>query len=179
MTDGKISKGLLGELSSLLDQEAEDVFATSLFGGAISQLLTDRGYRVYSFAPYHSKETGRVACRKEENGEIWQALWPNSMKDKSEEEVKSFVSSMCDEWDKFPQGRDLRPSRYPVVDCASCARYEPQKRSSCSSCKGTGKMRDPGSYVCNQCGESLLLETGRGEQELGGLIDASVSGGYN
>lgn len=47
----------------------------------------------------------------------------------------------------------------------------------CKSCEGTGIVRNPASYVCNQCGGGLC-EDSEGQWP-SGLTDATVSGGYS
>lgn len=62
--------------------------------------------------------------------------------------------------------------------CQSCAQYRADgnwdEAISCCSCEGKGALRRPESFICNSCGDTLNRDGFPG-----GLIDATVSGGFN
>lgn len=64
--------------------------------------------------------------------------------------------------------------------CESCKQARADgnldEARNCRPCKGTGMVRNPASFTCNQCGEPLCPKPNDGPH---GMVEASVSGGYD
>jgi hypothetical protein len=69
----------------------------------------------------------------------------------------------------------------PYIVCTACqkdrAEGQLSEAAACRSCRGRGMVRNPESFFCNGCGSSLA-RPGRIEPQ-GGLIETTVSGGYD
>ena len=66
--------------------------------------------------------------------------------------------------------------------CSSCSEArnngELAFARKCRKCKGTGIVRNPETYICNKCGESLVYGKTADVDDAYGLVDANVGGGY-